>query len=149
MTIISVLTELSLEEGDAKKYTEILRERLHELNYKEYGFILFANKLPAQYRDTAHLSFLQNIPYLIPVCIKRSLPPCTFYMTKLSMVVKSGDFNKRYKGHGLARAATGRSRTNGFNSHRNEPRKKRSFLLQHTRFIYLSSQSYRQKVING
>ena len=64
MTIISVLTELSLEEGDAKKYTEILRERLHELNYKEYGFILFANKLPAQYRDTAHLSFLQNIPWV-------------------------------------------------------------------------------------
>ena len=49
-------------------------------------------------------------------------------MTKLSMVVKSGDFNDRYKGRGLARAATGRSRTNGFNSHRNEPRKKRSFL---------------------
>ena len=64
MTIISVLTELSLEEGDARKYTEILRERLYELNYKEYGFILFANKLPAQYRGTAHLSFLQNIPWV-------------------------------------------------------------------------------------
>lgn len=64
MTIISVLTEISLEEGDAKKYTETLRERLHELNYKEYGYILFPNKLPAQYRGTAHLSFLQNIPWV-------------------------------------------------------------------------------------
>ena len=59
MTIISVLTELSLEEGDARECTAILRERLNELNYKVYCIIL-----PAQYRGTAHLSFLQNIPWV-------------------------------------------------------------------------------------
>lgn len=33
------------------------------LDHKEYGFILVANKLPAKYRNTATLSFLQNIPW--------------------------------------------------------------------------------------
>ena len=58
------LSELNLEDADAKRYTEILRERLRELNYKENGYILVANKLPAQYRGTAHLSFLKNIPWV-------------------------------------------------------------------------------------
>ena len=58
------LSELNLKDADAKRYTEILRERLRELNYKENGYILVANKLPAQYRGTAHLSFLKNIPWV-------------------------------------------------------------------------------------
>lgn len=37
---------------------------MRELNHKEYGYILVANKLPAKYRGTANLSFLQNIPWL-------------------------------------------------------------------------------------
>ena len=37
---------------------------MHELNHQEYGYILIANKMPAQYRGTAHLSFLQNIPWV-------------------------------------------------------------------------------------
>lgn len=37
---------------------------MRELNHKEYGYILIANKLPAKYRGTANLSFLQNIPWL-------------------------------------------------------------------------------------
>jgi len=41
-----------------------IRERLRELNYKEYGYILIANKMPTRYRGTARLSFLQNIPWL-------------------------------------------------------------------------------------
>ena len=53
-----------MEDADAKRYTEMLRERLRELNYKENGYILVANKLPAQYRGTAHLSFLKNIPWV-------------------------------------------------------------------------------------
>lgn len=53
-----------MEDADAKRYTEILRERLRELNYKENGYILVANKLPAQYRGTARLSFLKNIPWV-------------------------------------------------------------------------------------
>ena len=58
------LAELNLEDADAKRHTEILRKRLRELNYKENGYILVANKLPAQYRGTAHLSFLKNIPWV-------------------------------------------------------------------------------------
>ena len=53
-----------MEDADAQRYTEILRKRLRELNYKENGYILVANKLPAQYRGTAHLSFLKNIPWV-------------------------------------------------------------------------------------
>lgn len=37
---------------------------MHDLNYKDYGYILIANKLPAQHRGTPHLSFLQNIPWV-------------------------------------------------------------------------------------
>lgn len=37
---------------------------MHGLNYKEYSFVLVANKLHAKYRGTAQLSFLQNIPWL-------------------------------------------------------------------------------------
>ena len=53
-----------MEDADAKRYSDVLRERLRDLNFKENGFILIANKLPAKYRGTAHLSFLQNIPWV-------------------------------------------------------------------------------------
>lgn len=56
--------ELSLEDADAKQFSGVLRERLRELNHKEYSYILVANKLPAQYRGTAHMSFLQNISWV-------------------------------------------------------------------------------------
>lgn len=49
-----------MDDGDAKR----LRERLHELNYKDYSYMLIANKLPAQYRGTPYFSFLQNIPWV-------------------------------------------------------------------------------------
>ena len=49
-----------MDDGDAKR----LRERLYDLNYKDYGYMLIANKLPAQYRGTAFFSFLQNIPWV-------------------------------------------------------------------------------------
>ena len=62
--LVFVLSELNVEEADAKRFFAVLRERLHELNHKEYGYILVANKLPAHYRGTAHLSFLQNIPWV-------------------------------------------------------------------------------------
>jgi len=61
--ILFNIAGLSLEDGDVKR----LRERLHELNYKDYGYMLIANKLPAQYRGTAHFSFLQNIPWVAVV----------------------------------------------------------------------------------
>ena len=63
-TLISILAELSSEDAVSKRYNEVLRKRLRELNFKENGFILIANKLPAKYRGTAHLSFLQNIPWV-------------------------------------------------------------------------------------
>lgn len=53
-----------MEDADAKRHTEILRKRLRGLNYKENGYILVVNKLPAQYRGTARLSFLKNIPWV-------------------------------------------------------------------------------------
>ena len=56
--------EVTLDDAEAKQFSIVLRERLRELNNKEYGYILVANKMPAQYRGTAHLSFLQNIPWL-------------------------------------------------------------------------------------
>jgi len=34
------------------------------VNSKDFGYILIANKLHAQYRGTPHLAFLQNIPWL-------------------------------------------------------------------------------------
>ena len=34
------------------------------MNFKDFGYILIANKLPPQYRRTPDLAFLQNIPWL-------------------------------------------------------------------------------------
>lgn len=42
----------------------MIRERLFDLNTKEYHYILVANKVPPQYRGTPHLSFLQSIPWV-------------------------------------------------------------------------------------
>lgn len=58
------ILEVSFDDADAKRFSILLRERLREPNHKENGYILVANKLPAKYRGTAHLSFLQNIPWL-------------------------------------------------------------------------------------
>lgn len=64
LILVFGLVELNVEEADAKRFSALLRERLRELNHKEYGYVLVANKLPAHYRGTAHLSFLQNIPWV-------------------------------------------------------------------------------------
>ena len=45
-------------------YNAMVRERLFEVNIKEYHYILVANKVPPQYRGTPHLSFLQSIPWV-------------------------------------------------------------------------------------
>ena len=34
------------------------------MNFKDFGYVLIANKLPPQYRGTPYLAFLQNIPWL-------------------------------------------------------------------------------------
>ena len=34
------------------------------MNFKDFGYVLIANKLPPQYRGTPQLAFLQNIPWL-------------------------------------------------------------------------------------
>ena len=57
-----MVAELGLEEADVRRLSIAVRKRLCELNRKEYGYVLVANKVPAKYRGTAHLSFLQNIP---------------------------------------------------------------------------------------
>lgn len=49
---------------DFKMYNAMVRERLFEVNIKEYHYILIANKVPPQYRGTPHLSFLQSIPWV-------------------------------------------------------------------------------------
>ena len=41
-----------------------MRERLRDLNFKDYGYVLITNKLPPRYRGTPNLAFLQNIPWL-------------------------------------------------------------------------------------
>ena len=49
--------------ADTQKISSMLRERLYNLNYKEYDFILITNKLSSELRGTPHLSFLRNIPW--------------------------------------------------------------------------------------
>lgn len=44
--------------------SETLFKRLRGLDYKEYGYVLFANKLAPEYRGSPLLSFLQNIPFV-------------------------------------------------------------------------------------
>ena len=64
IVVVLRVIEVTLDDADAKRIRVVLRERLRELNYKEYGYILIANKMSARYRGTAHLSFLQNIPWI-------------------------------------------------------------------------------------
>ena len=42
----------------------MVRERLFDVNIKDYHYILVANKVPPQYRGAPHLSFLQSIPWV-------------------------------------------------------------------------------------
>lgn len=62
--LLSLSVEINVEEADAKRFSAALRERLRELNHKDYGYILIANKLSAHHRGSADLSFLQNIPWV-------------------------------------------------------------------------------------
>ena len=50
--------------GDIKAMSINVHERLKGLDFKEYGYILFANKLAPEYRGSPLLSFLQNIPFV-------------------------------------------------------------------------------------
>lgn len=59
-----LIVEVNLDDADGIRVGAVLKERLRDLNYKEYGYILIANKMPARYRETSRLSFLQNIPWL-------------------------------------------------------------------------------------
>ena len=52
------------DDADVKRLSALVRERLRELNFKEFRYVLIANKLPSRYRGTPDLSFLQNIPWL-------------------------------------------------------------------------------------
>lgn len=52
------------DDSDVKRFSTLVRERLRDMNFKDFGYILIANKLPPQYRRTPHLAFLQNIPWL-------------------------------------------------------------------------------------
>ena len=57
-------SDCQLDDADTQKISAKVRERLRNLNSKEFNYILIANKLPSEYRGTPHLSFLQNIPWL-------------------------------------------------------------------------------------
>ena len=37
---------------------------MKNINHKDFGYVLIANKMPPQYRGTPRLAFLQNIPWL-------------------------------------------------------------------------------------
>ena len=42
----------------------MVKKKLRDLNFKDFGYVLIANKLPPRYRGTPKLAFLQNIPWL-------------------------------------------------------------------------------------
>ncbi|XP_078364796.1 uncharacterized protein LOC144649210 isoform X2 [Oculina patagonica] len=52
------------DDSDTKRFSTLVRDRLRDMNFKDFGYILIANKLPPQHRGTPHLAFLQNIPWL-------------------------------------------------------------------------------------
>ena len=52
------------DDNDVQKYSALVRSRLRELNFKDLGYVLIANKMPPEYRGTPQLAFLQNIPWL-------------------------------------------------------------------------------------
>ena len=49
---------------DIHKFSTEVRESLRELKYKENDYILIANKVPPEHRDSTSLAFLQSIPWL-------------------------------------------------------------------------------------
>ena len=59
-----ITTDPIPDDSDVKRFSALMRERLRDLNFKDFGYVLIANKLPPQYRGTPHLAFLQNIPWL-------------------------------------------------------------------------------------
>ena len=63
--VVIFILEVTIDDEEVKRVSADLRERLHELNTKEFYYILIANKMPACYRGTPHFSFLQNIPWLV------------------------------------------------------------------------------------
>lgn len=52
------------DDSDVKRFSALVRERLRDLNFKDFNYVLIANKLPLRYRGTPNLAFLQNIPWL-------------------------------------------------------------------------------------
>ncbi|XP_068725433.1 sterile alpha motif domain-containing protein 9-like isoform X3 [Montipora capricornis] len=53
-----------LEDSDVIKYSAMVKNRMKNINHKDFGYVLIANKMPPQYRGTPRLAFLQNIPWL-------------------------------------------------------------------------------------
>ena len=51
-------------DSDVKKFSALVKKRLRDLNFKDFSYVLIANKLPPRYRGTPKLAFLQNIPWL-------------------------------------------------------------------------------------
>lgn len=49
---------------DIQKFSTDVLESLRELKYKENDYILIANKVPPEHRDSTNLAFLQSIPWL-------------------------------------------------------------------------------------
>ena len=52
------------DDADFQRFIPIVKDRLCDLDFKQYHYILIANKVPPKYRGTPHLSFLQNIPWM-------------------------------------------------------------------------------------
>lgn len=49
---------------DVQVLSTNVRNNLKDLNFKENSFILIANKVPLEYRDSNILAFLKMIPWL-------------------------------------------------------------------------------------
>lgn len=55
---------MQLSDTDVKGVSARIREKLRELDYKEFAYVLIANKLPPEYRSSPCLSFMRNIPFV-------------------------------------------------------------------------------------
>ena len=64
LDVVGQATAPILDDSDTKRFSNSVRERWRDMNFKDFGYILIANKLPPHYRGTPHLAFLQNIPWL-------------------------------------------------------------------------------------
>ena len=62
--IYCLVTDSISDDADLQKFSSLVRLRLRDLNFKDFGYVLIANKMPPQYRGTPNLAFLQNIPWL-------------------------------------------------------------------------------------